>query len=441
MQRLTETFYVKDIPGFKSKMLNWMQQFSIFCLLDSNNYNIKHARYDCLVAVKAVDIFQPQTNILSNLHSFYERTSDWLFGHFNYELKEETENVYDNLPKHRVAFPKAFFFQPETVIHLAGNTVTLSTLVSSAKNLFSEIDNMHYEVITNTYSFNFKSAFSKSEYIKTVEQLQQHIHKGDCYEINFCQEFFAENAVINAVNLFAQLNKISPVPFSAFYRINDQYLCCASPERFIAKRKNKLLSQPIKGTAARSKNSITDKQVLNNLKQSIKDRTENVMIVDLVRNDLSRICNKGSVTAEEMFEVYSFEQVHQMISTITGKVNENINLSDVLQATFPMGSMTGAPKKRVMELIAQYEKTQRGIFSGTVGYISPNKDFDFNVVIRSVMYDESKKLLSYMVGSAITALSNAEDEYEECLLKAKAIRQILEQPQRVPEGADCESIN
>ena len=150
------------------------------------------------------------------------------------------------------------------------------------------------------------------------------------------------------------------------------------------------------------------------------------MIFDLVRNDLSKICKEGTVKAEELFAVYSFPQVHQMISTIKGELKDDISFAEIIKATFPMGSMTGAPKRSAMGLIEQYEKTKRQLFSGSVGYISPQKDFDFNVVIRSIFYNAEANYLNYLVGSAITFYADAEKEYEECLLKAKAIIDTLQ---------------
>jgi para-aminobenzoate synthetase component 1 len=227
--------------------------------------------------------------------------------------------------------------------------------------------------------------------------------------------------------LYQRLSALSPVPFSCFYKLEDKYLLCASPERYVRKQGNTLIAQPIKGTRKRNLLSPSaDAQLKADLLSDLKERAENVMIVDLVRNDLSKICTEGSVKVEELFGIYSFPQVHQMISTISGELPATMDFSDVLDASFPMGSMTGAPKKRVMQLINQYEQSKRGIFSGTVGYITPVKNFDFNVVIRSLMYNQTDNYLSYQVGSAITAKSNPEKEYEECLLKANAIRQVLE---------------
>ena len=200
---------------------------------------------------------------------------------------------------------------------------------------------------------------------------------------------------------------------------------CASPERFLKKIKNTILSQPIKGTSKRGNNIKEDEEEKKALQLNEKERSENTMIVDLVRNDLSKICTEGSVMVKEYLKIYSFPQVHQMISTISGNLRENISFSEILSATFPMGSMTGAPKKRVMELIEQYEKTKRGLFSGTVGYINPGGDFDFNVVIRSILYNEENNYLSIQAGSAITFKSDPHKEYEECNIKIEAMRQAL----------------
>jgi para-aminobenzoate synthetase component 1 len=220
--------------------------------------------------------------------------------------------------------------------------------------------------------------------------------------------------------------EISPNPFAAFYRLQDKYLLCASPERFLMKTGNQISSQPIKGTNKRDLlNSLHDDELKKELAESRKDQSENVMIVDLVRNDLTKICKEASVKVDELFGIYSFPQVHQMISTIRGELKEATPFSQIISATFPMGSMTGAPKHRVMQLIDEYEPSSRGIFSGSVGYINPDGDFDFNVVIRSIMYNATNRCLSYQVGSGITFYSDPEKEWVECMLKAEAIKKVL----------------
>ncbi|MBC7722420.1 MAG: anthranilate synthase component I family protein, partial [Pedobacter sp.] len=279
---------------------------------------------------------------------------------------------------------------------------------------------------TLTSQLFIKPRITKETYLQIIQQIKAHILRGDCYEINFCQEFYAENAIINPLNIYQQLTKLSPNPFACYYKLNDKYLLCASPERYLKKEGNRLMSQPIKGTFKRNKaDTKIDETLKQQLFQSPKDRSENVMVVDLVRNDLSKICKQGSVNVEELFGIYTFPQVHQMISTIVGELQDGLDVADILQATFPMGSMTGAPKKKVIQLIDKYEQTQRGLYSGAVGYITPNKDFDFNVVIRSILYNASNQYLSYQVGGGITFNSDANSEYEECLLKAEAMIEVL----------------
>ena len=207
--------------------------------------------------------------------------------------------------------------------------------------------------------------------------------------------------------------------------MGTHYLICASPERYLQKNSNKLLSQPIKGTIKRSPEPVEDAQLKIDLKTSLKEQSENIMIVDLVRNDLSRIAKRGSVTVEELCTIYSYKQVHQMISSISCELKDNITFTEIIKSTFPMGSMTGAPKVSAMKLIEHYESSKRGLYSGTLGYINPEGDFDFNVVIRSILYNTKNKYASFMVGSAITDKSVAEAEYEECLLKAKAMFEVL----------------
>ncbi len=352
--------------------------------------------------------------------------NNWLFGHLNYDLKNELENLKSEHPDN-IGFPEIFFFEPSVLIRLNEHQIIIEA--DNPDRIFKEITkeslNLKDEKIS-TGTIKIRNRIEKGEYLFTVQKLKEHILRGDCYEINFCQEFYAEQVTIDPLDIYKKLSDISPNPFSALYKLEDKWMICASPERFLKKEGNKILSQPIKGTSKRVPgNESEDEENRLNLFGSEKDRSENVMVVDLVRNDLSKICKEGTVNVEELFGIYSFPQVHQMISTISGTLKPNINFSDIIRATFPMGSMTGAPKKRVMELIEQYEKTKRGIFSGAIGYISPDGDFDFNVIIRSILYNDASGYLSFQAGSAITFYSDAEKEWEECLLKAEAMKQVL----------------
>ncbi len=407
-------------------MLGWINRFNICCLLDNHQYSSKHNSIECIAAASSINSFTATEDVWQQLKIFLQENNDWLFGHVSYDFKNKIEPLQSN-HFDAVQFPDIFFFQPEVVISLSEKEVEISSVSISPKKIFDEIIQ---EKITNqsaSSNINTQPRISKEKYLQIIQQLKQHILRGDCYEINFCQEFFAEETIIDPLNVYHQLTKISPVPFSCFYKLNDKYLLCASPERYIKKTKNNIISQPIKGTFKRDlSNNFQDELLKKQLSKSAKEKSENVMVVDMVRNDLSKICKEATVVVEELFGVYSFPQVHQMISTIRGELQDDIDFADVLNATFPMASMTGAPKRKVMELIEQYEQAKRGIYSGCVGYISPKKDFDFNVVIRSIAYNQSNKYLSYQVGGGITFNSDAEKEYEECLLKAEAIKKVLQ---------------
>jgi para-aminobenzoate synthetase component 1 len=426
--RVYHTFEVEDINIIKQQMLAWASRFNICCFLDNQQYNSKYNSFECLLGVGSLSLFEPGEDFFNSLSLFSKYNQDWIFGHFNYEIKDKIEEKPSLNPRQTI-FPNYFLFVPEVVIILNSNQLKIGVIKESGEDIYSQLVK---EVVIAPFCphVSFQPIITRDEYLNRVRKLKEHIAKGDCYEINFCQEFYS-SAQINPVSIYSHLIKVSSNPFSAFYRINENYLLSASPERYLKKVGNKIISQPIKGTSARNLANLQEDEVnRKKLKDSTKDRSENVMVVDLVRNDLSKICKEGSVAVEELFGVYSFPQVHQMISTVVGDLEEGKTFSDILKATFPMGSMTGAPKKKVMELIERYEQGARGIYSGTVGYLTPDKDFDFNVVIRSIVYDQSLQRISFHTGSAITANSNPVEEYEECILKAKAIVSVFSEDQK-----------
>jgi len=408
-------------------MLNWANQFSIFCFLDNHNYQLQPHSVECMLAVGVKNEFSAEPgSALKDLQKFIDEKPTWLFGHLGYDLKNEMENL-DSSHQNILHFPTTYFFEPEIIIRLTEKELIVES-DEDGEEIFQQLMAKGTEPACpiSFAPLNLQQRVSKKEYIETINKLKSHILRGDCYEINYCQEFFAEVATIDPVKVYSKLSAISPNPFSALYKLDNKFLICASPERFLKKQGNKILSQPIKGTSSRYLlDENKDAESRKNLFESDKDRSENVMVVDLVRNDLSRVCEEGSVKVDELYGIYSFPQVHQMISTVSGELKENINFEEIIKATFPMGSMTGAPKKRVMELIERYEKSRRGIFSGALGYIIATGDFDFNVVIRSIMYNASEKYLSFMAGSGITFYSDPEQEYEECLLKAEAMKNAL----------------
>ena len=418
-------FAVTDLEDAKRKMLSWANRFGIFCFLDNHRYQTNYHSVECLLAAGTESSFTANAgNALTDLQNFINERPRWLFGHLGYELKNEIESLTSS-QKSKLGFPDIFFFEPTTIIRLSEKEMEIESEEDTGK-IFEEIMHSDQTIRLQHDPVNIQQKVSKKEYIDTIEQLKKHILRGDCYEINYCIEFFAEEAQVDPLSVYQELSNNSPNPFSALYKLEDKWLFCASPERFLKKTGATILSQPIKGTSSRFlKDDSKDKKSKEELFTSEKDRSENVMVVDLVRNDLARVCKEGTVKVDELFGIYSFPQVHQMISTVSGELKDGIFFTEIIKATFPMGSMTGAPKTRVMELIDQYERSGRGIFSGAVGYITPEGDFDFNVVIRSIMYNVSEKYLSFMAGSGITFYSDAEKEYEECLLKAEAMRSAV----------------
>lgn len=405
-------------------MLSWANRFSIFCFLDNHKYQTNYHAVECLLAVGDKNNFTGKS--LNELQTFIDQKPRWLFGHLGYDLKNEIEGFNSNHTD-KIGFPDIFFFEPEIIIRLSENRIEIENKDEvEAERIFFEIMDAGDLIRDKGRNIQINQRTSKEEYIKTIERLKKHILRGDCYEINYCMEFFAEDALIDPLSVYQKLSISSPNPFSALYKLNDKWLICASPERFLKKDGDRILSQPIKGTSSRFlKDEKKDRKSKHELFTSEKERSENVMVVDLVRNDLARVCKEGTVKVDELFGVYSFPQVHQMISTVSGELKDRISFTEIIKATFPMGSMTGAPKRKVMELIEKYERSRRGIFSGAVGYITPDGDFDFNVVIRSIMYNASDKYLSFMAGSGITFYSDAEKEYEECLLKAEAMKKVF----------------
>jgi len=408
-------------------MLNFGKKFGIFCFLDNHEYNFNKT-YECIAGVGSVRSFSLAEGAgLDLLDQFLAQNREWYFGHIAYDLKNEIEDL-SSLNFDSILYPNLHFFIPEIILIVSKDELKIGVYPDhNADLIFEEIINSQDEIKSTGKSPELESRFSRDEYINIIKKLQQHILRGDCYEINFCQEFYSNNLVINPVEVYKKLSVLSPNPFSAFYKYEDKYLMCASPERYLKKTGNTIISQPIKGTSKRIQTDLrADEDQKKELQQNEKERAENIMIVDLVRNDLARICSEASVNVREFLKIYSFPQVHQMVSTITGTLRESVTFSEILKATFPMGSMTGAPKKRVMELIEKYEKTKRGLFSGALGYLNPAGDFDFNVVIRSLLYNESKQYLSVQAGSAITFKSIPENEYEECLVKISAMKKALE---------------
>lgn len=413
---------------YKEKLLCWAQQFEVVAWLDSNNYQQNHSQFEAILAVGCeTKISCNYNSAFEKLSAFKNKTNDYLFGYFGYDLKNDIEQLHSN-NYDGLEFRDLYFFQPQKIFFLQNNKITATYLNAYETEInadLSAIENQNSCQKKYINSFKIEARIKKNSYLKKVNKVLQHISRGDIYEANFCQEFYSNNAVIDPVSTYINLNKISKPPFATFLKVNDKFLLSASPERYLQKKGTNVISQPIKGTAKRASNFEEDKALISELENNLKERAENIMIVDLVRNDLSHFAKKGTVTVNELCKVYTFKQVHQLISTVSCKVDANIDVVKLIKNTFPMGSMTGAPKISAMQIIEKLEETKRGLYSGAVGYFTPENNFDFNVVIRSILYNQSRKYVSFSVGSAITSKSIPVKEYEECLLKAKAMQQVL----------------
>ncbi|MEM9076065.1 MAG: anthranilate synthase component I family protein [Bacteroidota bacterium] len=430
MSRTSRSFPIFDHKKLKSALLDWTRDYTRVVWLDSNQHSDEHGTYDIIVAVSRQtngSVFEADS--IDKVQYFVDEKKDWLFGFITYDFKNNLEDLKsENLDV--LGFPELYFFCPEKIILIKNDKINFRYLEQFREEIEDDFlnltkeENVKQELPSN--GVHIQMRIHKDAYFEKVNTMLTHIHRGDIYEANFCQEFYAANSSIDPWSIYWSLNRISEPPFATFLRLEDKFLLCASPERYLKRRGRRVLSQPIKGTARRDSNSVKDEILKNELEVNPKERAENIMITDLVRNDLSKSAVKGSVQVKELCKVYTYKQVHQMVSTVMCEVSQETSSVELIKETFPMGSMTGAPKVSAMKLIEELEESKRGLYSGTVGYFNPEGNFDFNVVIRSILYNASKKYISYSVGSAITSNSNPEKEYEECLIKAKAMRSVLE---------------
>ena len=431
--RQRAVFSIENLPLWKDRLLHWAAAQDPGIYLDSNGHEgdrLAEKGWECLAAGGAMRILEcPAGNAFGQLKDFQNDTRDWLFGFLSYDLKNETERLssrhFDG-----IGFPDLGFFQPEIVAGIRNGYLEIFFTNQDLKAIFDYFKTFDQNVLRKKFNVIgpeniLKPRIWREDYLKIVECIRAHIVEGDLYEMNLCQEFFAEKTGLDPVAVFGRLNLIGLAPASAFLRWHERYLMSASPERFLQKRGSRLVSQPIKGTRRRGSTLQEDDSIRAELASNEKDRAENVMIVDLVRNDLARNCLPGSIRADELFGIHTFETVHQMISTVSGVLRPGTHPVDALRDAFPMGSMTGAPKVMAMQLIEQYEQTRRGLYSGAVGYFDPEGNFDFNVVIRSILYNADTGYVSAQVGGAIVYDSEPEAEYEECLVKLSAMQRAL----------------
>ena len=413
---------VEDLTIFKQKAAAWANNFDVCCCLDSNGYSDQYGKYDFLLAAGVEKEITCNTGTaFEEWKSFYDEHKNWMFGFLSYDLKNEIEDL-ESKNSDQLEFPDLYFFIPKYL--LIGEAGEVRVVIGD-ESILNDIKKTEISHSESTNYTEIKPRLNKEDYLTAVLQMKEHIVRGDIYEANLCQEFFASHAILNPLNVYQDLKALSATPFSGYFKRYNNYILSATPERFLCKRGDKLISQPIKGTSKRATDPVQDEISKNQLRNSSKEQAENVMIVDLVRNDLSKSAVKGTVRVDELFGIYAFPQVFQMISTISCMLNPDLHFIDAIKNAFPMGSMTGAPKLKAMQLIEHIEQTKRGIYSGAMGYIEPGGDFDFNVIIRSLLYNAENKYLSFQVGSAITYAADPVQEYEECLLKASAIFQTV----------------
>ncbi len=394
-----------------------------------NGHAQQYHEFDLLAGFDALDLFQGDFDALERGAT---GLNDWLLGYFSYGLANQVEpGVLTKMTNDKFDFGPLSFFRPRYLIRKQGGNWYLgydskTDTPASGRQFLAKINALPMdESVFSSSRPDFKGRASRAQYLQAVSKLKEHIRRGDIYEINYCFELFSEDATINPVAVFDRLMGVSPMPFGVFYKQNDSYLIGASPERYLRKRGARILSQPMKGTIQRGRHAGEDLQVMRGFLASEKERAENIMIADLVRNDLSRVAARGTVRVDELCGIFSYPGLYQMVSTISAQMHPDAVWLAPLKAAFPMGSMTGAPKIKAMQLIDRYELSPRGLYSGAVGYITPELDYDFNVVIRSFLYNEATRYLSYSVGSAITAGCNPEEEYRECLLKAGVLKKVF----------------
>ena len=355
------------------------------------------------------------------------RAKDWLFGHLIYELKDQLEPLSSRHTDH-AGLPLQGWFIPRWVVEWVDDDTLLHVFPGDEVAGLSFVEELFSDgAIAGPLSIGpWDRHTSRDRYLEQAALLLRHIHRGDIYEVNYCIMRTCLRIGWDPFAAFDQLAERTQAPFAGFYRNDRNFALCASPERFLAFDGTRVIGQPMKGTRPRSADPKDDERSRNELAHDEKERSENIMALDVMRHDLSRIAASRSVEVEELCAVRSFPQVHQMVSTVSAHIGEGRTPADVLRASFPMASMTGAPKFRAMQLIDRAEDQARGLYSGSLGFFAPDGTGDFNVVIRTILYDEATGLASLSTGSALTAACDPAKEWEGCELKARSIISAFE---------------
>lgn len=360
----------------------------------------------------------------SKTNSTLPFTGGWM-GFANYDLAAYIEPQSQTKTNSQQACFWAGYYQWAVVQDHAQQSCQLVWRDELPPALLDQIQTMLNSQIAHTaFTLNqaFTASISQGDYQQAFTQIQQYIHAGDCYQVNFALPFKATFQG-DSFTAYQQLRKAVPSPFMAYLRFPQQSILSISPERFIAADGKQIETKPIKGTVARHSDKQIDRELANTLLNSAKNRAENIMIVDLMRNDFGRYCESGSVRVDALCALESFENVHHLVSTVRGTIASQYTIWDVFFASFPGGSITGAPKIRACQIIAELEKENRGIYCGSVFIASDNGHFDSNICIRTLSCQQ--QTITAWAGGGITADSTAEDEYQECLSKINALLAAL----------------
>ena len=427
----SQVFYYADLAvpaaAIKAKALSWANQYRLVAFYENNQIPYNYQGFENILAVSksSIQLAEKPDAFAQLTAAVQNQGKNLVCTVLSYDLKNQIENLESNHPDY-IQFPLIHFFYPDIYFHFQPDYFEIFSQEDNVGAILEQVLAIFFTEKPLTEHVLLQPRVSKVAYLETIAAIKNDILNGEMYEMNYCFEFYAEHVSLDPLSLFTRLNQVSPMPFAGIIKLDDKYLLCASPERFLKKLGSKLISQPIKGTISRGITLEQDEEFRKKLRTDEKEIAENMMIMDLVRNDLSKSSNIGSVKVEEMFGIYGFKKVFQMITTVTGTLKSDCHPVEAIKNAFPMGSMTGAPKIRAMQLIEHYEKTKRGLYAGSMGYFLPNGDFDFNVVIRSLQYNATSGYLSFLVGGAITYDSDPEQEYQECLLKASAILDILQ---------------
>ena len=408
---------------FADKLCLWLEQQEIGMCFRGNGWRFEG---EILAGFGSHKVFEGE---ITEIEGFFKNLEETVFCHLNYDVKNQLEHLHSN-NSDGINFPQFCFFVPQVIVGVKDNTASLSFYKEEVGEQFinqcfqSILDQRTTQQPKGNHTV--QKRVSKPKYLEDLAALKTHLQRGDIYQANYCQEFYWENVSASSAQLFNEGFAAMKNPFSVYYKADSKAVMSFSPERFLKVENDIITSQPMKGTAPRSNDPIVDAANKTALRESEKERRENVMIVDLVRNDLSHFAVKASVKVPELYRIESYSRVHQMYSTITAELNPQTPIISALLKAFPMGSMTGAPKVRAMQILEELEHSKRGIYSGTIGFIDPNGVSDFNVVIRSLIYNSESGYLSCHAGGGITDLSIPEAEYQECLVKVTPMLELVE---------------